>query len=183
MCGLYINGRAHGPEKGVTTCQLGMKAFRDGDTITVEPWRSRAFPVIKDLIVDRDAFDNLIQAGGFISANTGAAPEANAIPVKKENADRAFDAGICIGCRACDAACKNASPMLFIGAKVSHLALLPQGKTEAAKRARTMMDKMTELGFGNCSNTGACEEECPKEISLTNIAKLNREFLVASITG
>jgi succinate dehydrogenase / fumarate reductase iron-sulfur subunit len=179
MCGLYINGRPNGPQEGVTTCQLSMSVFKDGDTITVEPWRSRAFPVIKDLIVDRSSFDQLIQAGGYISVNTGAAPEANAIPVKKENAERAFEAGICIGCGACVAACKNASAMLFVSAKVSQFALLPQGRVEAKERARAMVEKMDVLGFGNCSNTGACEAECPKQIRLTNIARLNREYYQA----
>lgn len=181
MCGLYINGRPNGPEKGVTTCQLSMSAFNDGDKITVEPWRSKAFPVIKDLTVDRTSFDQLIQVGGYISANTGAAPEANSIPVKKENAERAFDAGICIGCGTCVAACKNASAMLFVSAKVSQLALLPQGQVEAKKRVQAMVKKMDELGFGNCSNTGACEAECPKEIKLTHIARMNREFYAAKV--
>jgi len=179
MCGLYINGRPHGPQKGVTTCQLSMSLFRDGDTITVEPWRSKAFPVIKDLTVDRSSFDQLIQAGGYISVNTGAAPEANSIPVKKENAERAFDSGICIGCGACVAACKNASAMLFVSSKISQFALLPQGQVEARKRVRALVEKMDELGFGNCSNTGACEAECPKEIKLTNIARMNREYYKA----
>jgi len=179
MCGLYINGRPHGPQKGVTTCQLSMGLFKDGDSITVEPWRSKAFSVIKDLVVDRSSFDQLIQAGGYISVNTGAAPEANSIPVKKENAERAFDAGICIGCGACVAACKNASAMLFVSAKISQFALLPQGQVEAKKRARIMIEKMDELGFGNCSNTGSCEAECPKEIKLSNIARMNREYYKA----
>jgi succinate dehydrogenase / fumarate reductase iron-sulfur subunit len=182
MCGLYINGRPNGPRKGVTTCQLSMSVFKDGETITVEPWRSRAFPVIKDLVVDRTSFDKIIQAGGYISVNTGAAPEANATPVKKENAERAFDAGICIGCGSCVAACNNASAMLFVSAKVSQLALLPQGRVEAKERVRAMVQVMDELGFGNCSNTGACEVECPKEISLSHIARLNREYFTASIT-
>ncbi len=182
MCGLYINGRPNGPRKGVTTCQLSMSAFKDGDTIIVEPWRSRAFPVIKDLVVDRTSFDKIMQAGGYISVNTGAAPEANTIPVKKENAERAFDAGICIGCGSCVAACNNASAMLFVSAKVSQLALLPQGRTEAKERVHAMVQAMDELGFGNCSNTGACEVECPKEISLSHIARLNREYFTASIT-
>jgi len=179
MCGLYINGRPHGPQKGVTTCQLSMSFFKDGDTITVEPWRSRAFPVIKDLVVDRSSFDQLIQAGGYISVNTGAAPEANTTPVKKENAERAFESGICIGCGACVAACKNASAMLFVSAKISQFALLPQGRVEAKERVRSMVDKMDELGFGNCSNTGACEAECPKQIKLINIARMNREYFKA----
>jgi succinate dehydrogenase / fumarate reductase iron-sulfur subunit len=181
-CGLYINGRPNGPRKGVTTCQLSMSAFKDGDIITVEPWRSRAFPVIKDLVVDRSSFDKIIQAGGYISVNTGAAPEANAIPVKKENAERAFDAGICIGCGSCVAACQNASAMLFVSAKVSQLALLPQGRVEAKERVRAMVQTMDELGFGNCSNTGACEVECPKEISLSHIARMNREYFSAILT-
>jgi len=181
MCGLYINGRPNGPRKGITTCQLSMSVFKDGDTITVEPWRSRAFPVIKDLVVDRTSFDKIIQAGGYISVNTGAAPEANATPVKKENAERAFDAGICIGCGSCVAACNNASAMLFVSAKVSQLALLPQGRVEAKERVYAMVQAMDELGFGNCSNTGACEVECPKEISLSHIARLNREYFSASI--
>ena len=181
-CGLYINGRPNGPQKGVTTCQLSMSAFKDGDKITVEPWRSKAFPVLKDLIIDRSTFDELIQSGGYISVNTGAAPEANSIPIKKENSDRAFDAGVCIGCGSCVAACKNASAMLFVSAKVSQYAVLPQGKVEAKERVQAMVKKMDELGFGNCTNTGACEAECPKEISLTNIARLNREFLAAKIS-
>jgi succinate dehydrogenase / fumarate reductase iron-sulfur subunit len=180
-CGLYINGRPNGPRKGVTTCQLSMSVFKDGDTITIEPWRSRAFPVIKDLVVDRSSFDKLIQAGGYISVNTGAAPEANATPVKKENAERAFDAGVCIGCGSCVAACKNASAMLFVAAKVSHLAMLPQGRIEARERVIRMIEKMDELGFGNCTNTGACEAECPKEISLSYIARLNREYYTANM--
>jgi succinate dehydrogenase / fumarate reductase iron-sulfur subunit len=179
MCGLYINGRPNGPKKGVTTCQLSMNAFRDGDIITVEPWRSKAFPVIKDLVVDRTTFDKLIEAGGYISADTGAAPEANSIPVKKQNAERAFESGICIGCGTCVASCKNASAMLFVSAKISQLALLPQGRVEAKERVRAMIEKMDELGFGNCSNTGACEAECPKEIKLTNIARMNREYYKA----
>jgi succinate dehydrogenase / fumarate reductase iron-sulfur subunit len=182
MCGLYINGRPNGPRKGVTTCQLNMSAFKDGEVITVEPWRSKAFPVIKDLVVDRSSFDQLIQAGGYISVDTGNAPEANAIPVKKENAERAFDAGICIGCGTCVAACKNASAMLFVSAKISHLALLPQGRVEAKERVRAMVQKMDELGFGGCTNTRACEAECPKLISISNIARLNREYLVAGFS-
>jgi succinate dehydrogenase / fumarate reductase iron-sulfur subunit len=181
MCGLYINGRPNGPQKGVTTCQLNMSAFKDGENITVEPWRAKAFPVIKDLVVDRSAFDKLIQAGGYISVNTGSAPEANSIPIKKENAERAFDAGICIGCGTCVAACKNASAMLFVSAKISQFALLPQGQIEAKDRVKSMIKKMDELGFGNCTNTGACEAECPKEISLSNIARMNREFIKAKI--
>lgn len=180
-CGLFINGRPNGPVKGVTTCQLNMSVFKDGDTITVEPFRAKAFPVIKDLIIDRSSFDQLIQSGGFISVNTGAAPEANSIPIKKEIAERAFDAGICIGCGSCVAACKNASAMLFVSAKISQLALLPQGQVEARERVRTMVREMDRLGFGNCTNTGACEAECPKEISLWNIAKMNREYYKAAL--
>lgn len=181
-CGLYINGRPNGPQKGVTTCQLSMSAFKDGDTIIVEPWRSKAFPVIKDLVIDRTAFDELIQAGGYISVNTGAAPEANSIPVSKEKSDRAFDAGVCIGCGSCVAACKNASAMLFVSAKISQFALLPQGQVEARERVQNLVKKMDALGFGNCSNTGACEAECPKEITLVNIARMNREFYCSKIS-
>lgn len=179
MCGLYINGRPNGPQESVTTCQLSMSVFHDGETITVEPWRSKAFPVIKDLMVDRTSFDKLIEAGGYISVNTGAAPEANSIPVKKQNADRAFDAGVCIGCGTCVAACKNASAMLFVSSKISQLALLPQGQVEAKERVRALVQTMDELGFGNCSNTGACEAECPKDIKLVHIARLNREYYKA----
>ncbi len=178
-CSLYINGRPHGPDEKITVCQLHMRKFKDGDDIVVEPWRARPFPVIKDLIVDRTAFDKIIEAGGFISVNTGNAPDAHAIPIAKENADLAFDAATCIGCGACVAACKNASAMLFVSAKVSQFALLPQGKLEAAERVLAMVSKMDELGFGSCSNTGACEAECPKGISLTNIARINREFIKA----
>jgi succinate dehydrogenase / fumarate reductase iron-sulfur subunit len=179
MCSLYINGHPHGPDGEVTTCQLHMRNFKDGVTITVEPWRSAAFPVIKDLMVDRRAFDKIIQAGGFISVNTGGAPDANAIPIPKVNADEAMDAASCIGCGACVAACKNGSAMLFVAAKVSQLALLPQGRIETAHRAKAMVAKMDELGFGNCTNTGACEAECPKNVSISHIARLNREFLSA----
>lgn len=178
-CGMYINGRPHGPDSLITTCQLHMRKFNDGDTIVIEPWRARAFPVIKDLVVDRIALDELVQEGGFISVNTGNAPDANAIPVRKENAELSMDAAACIGCGACVAACKNASAMLFVSAKVSHLALLPQGKVEAKERASQMVAKMDALGFGNCTNTGACEAECPKGIKLTNIARLNREYFKA----
>jgi succinate dehydrogenase / fumarate reductase iron-sulfur subunit len=178
-CGAVVNGRPHGPEKGTTLCQLHMRHFSDGDTIVVEPWRSRAFPVIKDLAVDRSAMDQIIQAGGYISVNTGSAPEANTIPIPQETAEMAMDAAACIGCGACVASCPNASAMLFTGAKISHLALLPQGKPEAAKRALAMVYKMDKLGFGNCTNERECEAECPKEISITNIARLNREFLKA----
>ncbi|MBR4116431.1 MAG: succinate dehydrogenase/fumarate reductase iron-sulfur subunit [Bacteroidales bacterium] len=179
MCSMYINGEAHGPDDHVTTCQLHMRKFKDGDTITVEPWRSAGFPVIKDLIVDRSAFDKIMQAGGFVSVNTGGVPDGNAIPIPKPNADEAMDAASCIGCGACVASCKNGSAMLFVCGKVSQLALLPQGKVEAARRAKAMVAKMDELGFGNCTNTGACEAECPKGVSITNIARLNREFLCA----
>ena len=181
MCSLYINGHPHGPDSEITTCQLHMRKFKDGDTITVEPWRSAAFPVIKDLMVDRRAYDKIIQAGGFVSVNTGGVPDANAIPIPKRDADLAMDAASCIGCGACAAACKNGSAMLFVAAKVSQLALLPQGKVEAAARAKAMVAKMDELGFGNCTNTGACAAECPKCVSLSNIARLNREYLCAKI--
>ncbi|MDA3883180.1 MAG: succinate dehydrogenase/fumarate reductase iron-sulfur subunit [Bacteroidales bacterium] len=181
MCSLYINGRAHGPDEDITTCQLHMRKFKDGETITVEPWRSAGFPVIKDLIVDRGAFDKIMAAGGFVSVNTGGIPDANAIPISKDKADEAMDAASCIGCGACVATCKNGSAMLFVSAKVSQLALLPQGKIEAARRAKAMVAKMDEVGFGNCTNTGACEVECPKGISIANIARLNREFLKAKI--
>lgn len=182
MCSLYINGEAHGPDRGVTTCQLHMRKFKDGDTIYIEPWRAKAFPVIKDLVVDRSAFDRIMAAGGFISVNTsGNTVDANAIPVPKEDADLAFNAATCIGCGACVASCKNASAMLFVSAKVSQLALLPQGKVEAKERVLNMVKTMDEEGFGNCSNTGACEVECPKGISLENIARMNREYLAASL--
>lgn len=180
-CSMYINGRPHGPDKAVTTCQLHMRRFNDGDTIVIEPWRARPFPVLKDLIVDRSAFDKIIQAGGYVSVNTGGVPDANAIPVSKVNADLSMDAAACIGCGACVAACKNASAMLFVSAKVSQFALLPQGRTEAAERVQAMVAEMDNLGFGNCTNTGACEAECPKEISISNIARMNREFLSARI--
>ena len=179
MCSLYINGHPHGPATGATTCQLYMRRFNDGDVITVEPWRSAGFPIIRDLMVDRSAYDKIIQAGGFVSVNTGGVPDANAIPIPKANADMAMDAAACIGCGACAAACKNGSAMLFVSAKVSQLALLPQGRVEAARRAKAMVAKMDELGFGNCTNTRACEVECPKNISISNIARLNREFLAA----
>jgi succinate dehydrogenase / fumarate reductase iron-sulfur subunit len=182
MCSLYINGQAHGPAHKVTTCQLHMRSFKDGDTIYVEPWRSKAFPVIKDLVVDRSAFDRIQQAGGFVSVNTtGRTIDANATPVPKHDADRAFEAAACIGCGACVASCKNGSAMLFVGAKVSQYALLPQGKVEATQRVLAMVRQMDEEGFGNCTNTGACEVECPKGISLENIARMNREYLFASI--
>jgi len=180
-CSMYINGRPHGPDKAVTTCQLHMRKFKDGDTIVIEPWRARPFPVIKDLVVDRSAFDKIIQAGGYVSVNTGGVPDANSIPISKINADLAMDAAACIGCGACVAACKNASAMLFVSAKVSQFALLPQGKIEAASRVQSMVAEMDKLGFGNCTNTGACEAECPKEISISNIARMNREFLSAKV--
>ena len=182
MCSLYINGRPHGPDDAITTCQLHMRKFRDGDTIIIEPWRARPFPVIKDLLVDRTAFDKIIQEGGYISVNTGGAAEANNILVSKPSSELSMDAAACIGCGACVAACKNASAMLFVSAKVSHLALLPQGKIEAKERVQKMVAKMDELGFGNCTNTYACEVECPKLISRSNIARLNREFFCAKIT-
>ena len=175
-CSMYINGKPHGPQKGTTTCQLHMRHFNDGDTIVIEPWRARGFPIIKDLMVDRSAFDRIIQSGGFISVNTGNAPDGNSIPINKKNADEAFSAAECIGCGACVAACKNASAMLFVGAKVNQLSLLPQGDPERSSRVRNMVSKMEEEGFGHCTNTGACEAECPKEISIDNIAKLNREY-------
>jgi len=181
MCSLYINGRAHGPDDDITTCQLHMRKFADGDTITIEPWRSAAYPVIKDLIVDRTAFDSIMASGGFVSINTGGIPDANAIPIPKPDADEAMDAASCIGCGACVATCKNGSAMLFVSAKVSQLALLPQGKVEASRRAKNMVAKMDELGFGGCTNTGACEIECPKGVSISNIARLNREFLCAKL--
>ena len=181
MCSLYINGHPHGPATGATTCQLYMRRFKDGETITVEPWRSAGFPVIRDLMVDRRAYDKIMQAGGYVSINTGGVPDANAIPISKEKADLAMDAASCIGCGACVAACKNGSAMLFVSAKVSQLALLPQGQVEAARRAKAMLSKMDELGFGNCTNTRACEAECPKCISISNIARLNREFIVAKL--
>jgi succinate dehydrogenase / fumarate reductase iron-sulfur subunit len=181
MCGAVINGRAHGPEKGTTLCQLHMRHFSNGDTIVIEPWRAGAFPVIKDLAVDRSAFDQIIVAGGYISVNTGGAPDANSIPVPQEIAEKAMDAAACIGCGACVAACPNASAMLFTSAKISQFALLPQGRPEAARRALSMVRKMDELLFGNCSNERECEAECPKEISISNIARLNREFYKAGL--
>ena len=182
MCSMYINGRPHGPDDLVTTCQLHMRKFKDGDTIVIEPFRADAFPVIKDLVVDRSAFDRIQQAGGFVSVNTsGNTQDANTIPIKKENADKAFDAATCIGCGACVATCKNASAMLFVSAKVSQFSLLPQGEVEAKDRVLNMVKQMDEEGFGNCTNTGACEVECPKGISLENIARMNREYLKASI--
>lgn len=184
MCSMYINGEAHGPGRGVTTCQLHMRSFKDGDTIYVEPWRARAFPVMKDLVVDRSAFDRVIQAGGYVSVNTsGNTQDANALPIPKENADKAFDAATCIGCGACVASCKNSSAVLFVSAKVSQLALLPQGEPERKRRVLRMVEQMDKEGFGSCTNTGACEVECPKGISLENIARMNREYLAASITS
>jgi len=179
MCSMYINGHPHGPDGEITTCQLHMRHFKDGETITIEPWRSAGFPIIKDLMVDRGAFDKIIQAGGFVNVNTGGVPDGNAIAIGKDIADEAMDAASCIGCGACVATCKNGSAMLFVAAKVSQLALLPQGKVEGAKRAKAMVAKMDELGFGNCTNTGACEAECPKNVSISHIARLNREFLCA----
>lgn len=182
-CSMFINGEAHGPGRGITTCQLHMRSFNDGDTIFIEPWRADAFPVIKDLVTDRSAFDRIIQAGGFVSVNTsGNTLDANAIPIPKEDADKAFDAATCIGCGACVATCKNGSAMLFTSAKVSQLALLPQGKVEASERVLNMVNQMDLEGFGNCTNTGACEVECPKGISLENIARMNREYMKAVVT-
>jgi succinate dehydrogenase / fumarate reductase, iron-sulfur subunit len=181
MCSMFINGRAHGPWKGTTTCQLHMRAFKDGDTITIEPWRAKGFPVIKDLVVDRTGFDRIIAAGGFVSVNTGNAQDANCLPVPKPDADDAFAAAACIGCGACVASCKNSSAMLFVSAKVSQLALLPQGKVEREARVMNMVKQMDEEGFGNCTNTGSCEVECPKDISLENIARMNREYIMASL--
>ena len=182
MCSMFINGRPHGPDDAVTTCQLHMRKFKDGDTITIEPWRAKPFPIVKDLIVDRSALDEIIQAGGYTSASTGGVPDANTIPVNRAQAELAMDAAACIGCGACVATCKNASAMLFVSAKVSQFALLPQGKVEAKERVQDMVAKMDELGFGNCSNTYACEMECPKEIKISNIARMNREFIVAKLT-
>lgn len=184
MCSMFINGEAHGPGRGVTTCQLHMRSFKDGDTIYIEPWRAKAFPVIKDLVVDRSAFDRIIQAGGYVSVNTsGNTIDANAIPIPKPDADEAFNAATCIGCGACVATCKNASAMLFVSAKVSQLALLPQGQPERDIRVTRMVEQMDKEGFGNCTNTGACEVECPKGISLSNIARMNRDYLVSSLKG
>jgi succinate dehydrogenase / fumarate reductase, iron-sulfur subunit len=182
-CSMYINGRPHGPWKANTVCQLHMRAYKDGDTIVVEPWRANAFPVIKDLVVDRSAFDRIIQAGGFISVNTGNAVDANAIPINKDKADTAFAAAACIGCGACVAACKNSSASLFLSAKVSHLALLPQGDPERKTRVLNMVAQMDKENFGSCTFTEACEAVCPKEISVTNISRLNKEYMVAGLTG
>jgi len=184
MCSLYINGEAHGPDRGITTCQLHMRMFNDGDTIYIEPWRAAAFPVIKDLVVDRMAMERIQQAGGFVSVNTsGNTQDANALPISKHAADEAMDAAACIGCGACVASCKNSSAMLFVGAKVAQYALLPQGQVEAADRVLNMVHQMDLEGFGNCTNTGACEIECPKGITLVNIARMNREYLKASLKG
>jgi succinate dehydrogenase / fumarate reductase iron-sulfur subunit len=182
-CGLMVNGVSHGPDRGTTVCQLHMRRFKDGDTITIEPWRAKAFPVLKDLVVDRSAFDRIVQAGGYVSVNVGAAPDANAIPVPKVVADHAFDAAQCIGCGACVAACKNASAALFTSAKLSHLNLLPQGRAEWARRTRAMVEQMDIEGFGACSNEGECEAVCPKEIGIENIARMNRDYLKAVIAG
>jgi succinate dehydrogenase / fumarate reductase iron-sulfur subunit len=181
-CSLYINGRPHGPDDAITTCQLHMRKFKDGDTIIIEPWRAKPFPVVKDLIVDRSAFDKIIQEGGYISVLTGGAAEANQILVSKIDAELSMDAAACIGCGACVAACKNASAMLFVSAKISHLGLLPQGKIEAKERVKKMVAMMDKMGFGNCTNTYACEAECPKLISRSNIARMNREFICAKVT-
>lgn len=181
MCSMHINGRPHGPLEGVTTCQLHMRSFSDGDTIVVEPWRAKAFPVIKDLSVNRSAFDRIMASGGYVSVNTGNAQDANSLPIGKDEADEAFMSAACIGCGACVAACKNASAMLFVSAKVNQLSILPQGKPEAKKRVMAMVNQMDAEGFGSCTNTGACVAECPKGISLHNIAKMNREFFAASI--
>ncbi|MDF3821933.1 succinate dehydrogenase/fumarate reductase iron-sulfur subunit [Leptospira sp. 96542] len=179
MCSMVINGVPHGPEKGTTTCQLHMRKFKDGDTVYIEPWRAKAFPVVKDLVVDRSSFDRIIQAGGYVSVNTGGAPDGNALPIPKVDADLAMDAATCIGCGACVAACKNASAMLFVSAKVSHLALLPQGKVEKRERVKKMVNAMDKEGFGNCTNQYECEAACPKEISVNFITRLNREFIVS----
>ena len=181
MCSLHINGLAHGPGQNATTCQIYMRKFKDGDTITIEPWRSAAFPVIKDLVVNRGAYDQILQAGGYVSVRTNSVPDANAIPIAKADADESMDAAACVGCGACAATCKNGSAMLFVAARVSSLAKLPQGRVEGARRAKAMVAKMDELGFGNCTNTGACQAECPKGISIAHIARLNREFLAAKI--
>jgi succinate dehydrogenase / fumarate reductase iron-sulfur subunit len=181
MCSLYINGRPHGPKRAITTCQLHMRSFHDGETITIEPWRAAAFPVIKDLAVDRSAFDRIQQAGGYVSVNTGGVPDANIIPIPKVIADEAFNSATCIGCGACVAACKNASAMLFVSAKVSQLGMLPQGQPERWSRVQGMVAQMDEEGFGSCTNTGACEAECPKEIKLTNISRMNNDFFSAKL--
>jgi succinate dehydrogenase / fumarate reductase, iron-sulfur subunit len=183
MCSLFINGRPHGPDEEITVCQLHMRSFTNGETIVIEPWRAKAFPVIKDLVVDRSAFDRIIQAGGYVSVNTGGIPDGNAIPIPKTNADMAMDAAACIACGACVAACKNASAMLFVAAKVSQLALLPQGQVEREARAISMVEQMDAEGFGNCTNTGACSAECPKGIGQEHIARMNREYFSARFTS
>jgi len=183
MCALVINGVPHGPDSGTTTCQLHMRRFRDGDTITIEPWRARAFPVVRDLIIDRSSFDAIMAAGGYVSVNCGGAPDANALPIAKDVAELAMDAASCIGCGACVAACKNASAALFVGAKVSQLALLPQGRAERGRRVLRMVDAMDDAGFGACSNEGECEAVCPKEIPISNIARMTREYLWATALG
>jgi succinate dehydrogenase / fumarate reductase iron-sulfur subunit len=180
-CGVVINGRAHGPISGVTTCQLHMRTFNDGDTIIIEPWRAKSFPIIKDLSVDRTSFDNIMKAGGYVSVSTGQANEANAIPIPKNDADAAFESATCIGCGACVASCKNSSAMLFVGAKVTHLALLPQGQIERKTRAKNMVEQMDKEGFGSCANTGACEVTCPKNISIENIVTLNKEYIKSNL--
>jgi len=182
MCSMVINGQPHGPQKAVTTCQLHMRSFNDGDSIYIEPFRAKAFPIIKDLMVDRSAFDRIIQAGGYVSSGVGSAPDGNAIPIKKEEADEAFNAATCIGCAACVASCKNASAMLFVSAKIAQLDRLPQGKVESKERVSKMIAQMDEEGFGNCTNTGACSAECPKEISLENIARMNRLYLKSNLS-
>ena len=176
-CGIMINGRAHGPLKGVTTCQLHMRSFQDGETLTIEPWRAKSFPIVKDLVVNRQSFDKIMESGGYVSVKTGGAPDANAIPIFKEDADEAFDSATCIGCGACVATCKNASAMLFVSAKINQYSKLPQGQVEHKSRLNNMIDQMDKEGFGSCTNTGACEVECPKEISINNIIKLNKEYL------
>ena len=176
-CGVVINGRPHGPLKGVTSCQLHMRSFKDGDTLVVEPWRAKSFPIVKDLVVNRESFDRIMESGGYVSVKTGGAPDANAMPILKDHADEAFDSATCIGCGACVAACKNSSAMLFVGAKINQYAQLPQGQVEHSKRIKNMISKMDAEGFGSCTNTGACEAECPKEISIDNIIKLNREYI------
>ena len=176
-CGIMINGRAHGPLKGVTTCQLHMRSFKSGETLTIEPWRAQSFPIVKDLVVNRKSFDNIMESGGYVSVKTGGAPDANAIPIFKNDADEAFDSATCIGCGACVATCKNASAMLFVSAKINQYAKLPQGQVEHKSRVNNMINRMDQEGFGSCTNTGACEVECPKEISIDNIIKLNKEYL------
>ena len=183
MCSMVINGRPHGPMKGTTTCQLHMRHFKNGDTITIEPWRAKAFPVIKDLVVDRSSFDRIIQSGGYVSVNTGSAPDGNAIPIPKSVAEEAFDAAACIGCGACVASCKNASASLFVAAKISQLSLLPQGQPEKDERVKNMVAQMDEEGFGHCTNTGACQAECPKEISVEYIRKMNLDYNLSNIKG